>query len=208
MPPPSHHEQQSPTGPVTATEVDRMFRAAAAHGPWPERESCEGMAEFLSFLVVAPLSGTAIVRPPDSSLDPIDPGVSKRRRDAMNLLRAAISATREEMTGDWGWEVSARFMQPDAKVLADLEDALSAAEPLLCGEPVTPRGRRLRLWHRAGFLIANLALEILIADCGSRAKTVSRNTVAAKFTELALKRIGFPGAEREAIAANWAKFSK
>ena len=193
--------------PVTADEVDKMFRAASVNGPWPDIDTCGHVARVLESFIQHPCTlegryfACAISQPPPPASE------VKRRLDAMNKLRAAIAESRISLTGDWGWEFSASVYQREATALANLETALNAAEGLLCGQP--PGGRRPaghRPWYVAGFTIADLALAIFTQDCGSRARTVSRNTVAAKFTELALERIGFK-VGREEIAQHWAKWN-
>lgn len=108
------------------------------------------------------------------------------------------------MSKGWDLEFVGSVYQLEAKILADLENSLAAAEPLLCPKVDVPKGHQP--WYVTGFIIADLALAIFTQDCGYRARTVSRNTVAAKFTELALRRIGF-NVGREEIARHWVKWN-
>jgi hypothetical protein len=129
---------------------------------------------------------------------PISIAEAKKRRDAMNLLRRAIDQTRKEN------EIlkPSGFVEPEEEPsFKALLGALADAEPWLVGKPVS---RGWKLWHEFAPQIVATTLEALIA-CGRRGRTVSRRSIAAHFTELAIQRIGLGNVEREAIADLWAR---
>ena len=170
---------------ITGPEVECLFKIAAKRPPYPDAETCDILAIFYTDQCrtwLRCLTAELEQRPK-----------KKRRRDAINLLLAAI----QEERNSWGEWVA--FDRP--KKLSNLEASLNGARKILGTEVRNPT---LKNWHVPGFAIMDLTVGILV-DVRGRAGS-NRNSVAAHFTELLLKRMGVHGAEREAIAqlhARW-----
>jgi hypothetical protein len=202
-------ELEKPAWPVTASEVDGMFREASVRGPWPGAETCAHVATFLSNNMderpLPKIVQETIDFLPASEMPPLTKETFRRRREAATLLKAAIAET---------FQRRQCYALPPAEAasLGALKAAIDGAERTLfpsgssSGWIGAPKGTKD--WHPIAFVTADLALFVLAEECGSRARTVGRNTVAARFTELALRRLGYVGAEREAIASLWAKWSR
>jgi hypothetical protein len=186
---------------IQVAEVEAMFAAAAVYPPRPDFSACNEIAKQIRIYQLH----ANIQKPLDSheegkiwfanELFPthfIYASEAKRRRDAINVLRRAVAQTRK-VNGGGEPEENAAY--------AALLIALEAVEPLLVGGPVS---RGVKPWHVWSMMIAELALNALIA-CGRRGRTVSRRSIAAHFTELASKRIGLGNIQREAIADRWAR---
>jgi hypothetical protein len=180
--------------PVTAEEIDAFWRKATQRRPVPDMQQCGVLASAISRLMpqfrrqvpALVVTGHAV---PARALSPS--GVRRRRRDAIVLLRNAI-ADRPATLNDDGNAI---------RSLDGLKAYLAAAEPVLCDRPQA--GNR-KEWHSAGYFVAEHARQTLI-NLGGKARMVSGNGNAARFTQLVLKRLGFGEITTDAIAAHHAR---
>ena len=177
--------QPLPTYPITGAEVEACFKEAAAFPPYPDAETRRQEAA-----IYAELRRPA--PPPWTAADAKAwRKKAKRRRDAINLLLAAIREEREEVGNHVDDAVSfgtkSRGGSGTYREAFDaMQASLESARVLLCKERPHPT---LKPWHIVGFIVMNLVVEIL-SDIRGKKVGHSRNSMAAHFTELMLRRRG------------------
>lgn len=138
-------------------------------------------------------------RPPTTQEDLAWQEKAKRTRDAINLLFNALKEQRAEAgihIDDNRAIGCGTYRDAFDKLQAALETAPSVLR-------VEPPHKRFRPWHPCGFQVMNLAVSVLSEVRGGKAG-YSRNSVAAYFSELMLRRMGIDGGDREAIAQLYA----
>ncbi|MGI4795065.1 MAG: hypothetical protein ACRYG8_13520 [Janthinobacterium lividum] len=169
---------------VTTEEVVQMFHHSAKRGPWPDEHTCEGIACWFSNLLKTGEPKTQIHAEPTSRKE------EQLRRAAMKTLLAPLASVRIMLA-------KPGFFYDDQMVasLEEMERAINKAAPYLLGKP-TPR---VPPWAGMAIVIMSVAQDVLL-ECGRRSSGTNDNSVAAKFTSLALKRIGIGEPSPSAVA--------
>ena len=160
---------EAPTLPITADEVAEMFRAATAEPPFPDHAVCAEIADALSKNV-----GFYTF---EASRDP----QILRVEEAAKLLLRTLKAEDG----------------PRAIELNQLEAALEESMYYFTPSRPPPAHRGIAPWAVAS-ITAWLGAAGALANLGRHAGT-TRNSIAIRFSVLALRRMGFPGATEAAV---------
>ncbi len=184
-------KDRKPPSSFTGEIIDGWFRSVCAKPPWPERDTCDYLAVLFNGKFVDPpdLSKLSIET---YTASPLTWEARKRRLDAYRIIEKAAGPPQSGMSF---------YFREEEQAIAELRVALAKAKPFIIGND-RPKSRRP--WAVCACVIGAVAQGVLIA-AGRRTVGINRNSSVARFTEFALRHLGFD-AEREAIAfllADW-----
>ena len=175
---PQEHRLDVPY-PITGAEVEAMFRTASTRPPWPDIETCELLAIHLSNQTAeGRILGLGTWT--DIGFQVTDAEVAYREQ-----WNAAVKTLRRTRDHPYSFPNGGNL---DGKAADTLDDALNQVVKILDAKPRRGLGQT-KAWAGSAISLVSVAASIL-KDLGHRGST-SRDSIAVKFTVLALQRIGW-----------------
>lgn len=176
--------------PITGAEVDAMFRLVISRQPWPDLETCEHLATWFSSLT-----------PEGRNRHPAQNWSRAREMSIAEIQYrqrwdAAVKTLRQTRKNEFSFPGGGGLVNRASDIL---DAALDDAERILDAAPKDYGWGQTKAWAPWAISIA-FAVSSLIEDFGRKGGT-SGNSIAARFTALALERIGWRDGNGRAVTA-------